>query len=43
MMNLGEKERLECVEECCPQCQPQVESRMKEMELMQNSFMGFMP
>ncbi|KAL7480682.1 hypothetical protein ACHAW6_006351 [Cyclotella cf. meneghiniana] len=43
MTSLEERESWELVEACCPQCQPQVEARIKEMQLMQNSFMGFMP
>ncbi|KAL3790008.1 hypothetical protein HJC23_011364 [Cyclotella cryptica] len=43
MMSPEERESWEVVEACCPQCQPQVETRMKELQIMQNSFMGFMP
>jgi hypothetical protein len=38
-----EKELLSNTEQCCHMCRPLLETRMKEMQAMQNSFMGFMP
>lgn len=38
-----EKNSLSSPEECCPTCHLQVEKRMKEMQEMQQAFMGFMP
>ena len=31
------------IEECCPTCVARVKKRMEEMQLLQESFMGFMP
>lgn len=38
-----DRESMASIEECCPTCRLQVEKRMKEMEDMRNSFMGFLP